>query len=83
MRTFSLELISSLQKVDLRLNTLRERMEHLEHFSVQVYMNTWNTSVCSRCASRDSVDVSVDVTLCVYACVFRRWVLFGRRWKKR
>lgn len=85
MRTFSLELISSLQKVDLRLNTLRERMEHLEHFSVQVHMNTRNMSVCSRWASRDceSIDVSVDVTLCVYVCVFRRWMLFGRRWRRR
>lgn len=81
MRTFSLELISSLQKVDLRLNTLRERMEHLEHLSMQVHMNTWNMSVCSRWASRDceSVGISVNVTLCLYAYVFRRWVRFGRK----
>ncbi|KAK1874671.1 Coiled-coil domain containing protein 180 [Dissostichus eleginoides] len=36
VRYVSVELLSSLQDVDFRLNTLKDRMEHLEHDSVQV-----------------------------------------------
>ncbi|XP_056273872.1 coiled-coil domain-containing protein 180-like [Pseudoliparis swirei] len=35
VRTISLELLSSLQDVDLRLNTLRDRVDHLDLVSVQ------------------------------------------------
>lgn len=66
-----MELLSSLQEVDLRLNTLKDRMEHLGHVSLQVHMNTWDTSVCRYC------------TVLHYLCVFRRWVFSGRRWRRR
>lgn len=41
MKTVSLELLSSLQEVDHRLNTLKDRMEQLEHLediSLQVHI---------------------------------------------
>ncbi|XP_051250618.1 coiled-coil domain-containing protein 180 isoform X2 [Dicentrarchus labrax] len=44
VRTVSLELRSSLQEVDLRLNTLKDRMEqleHLEHISLQEVCVLW------------------------------------------
>lgn len=46
MRTISQELLSFLQEVDLKLDTLRDRMEQMEHLDLQVNMNTWNTPVC-------------------------------------
>lgn len=41
VRSVSLELLWSLQEVDNRLNILKDRMEHLEHVSLQVNLNTW------------------------------------------
>ncbi|KAL7392312.1 hypothetical protein ABVT39_022867 [Epinephelus coioides] len=40
-RTISVELLSSLQDVDLRLNNLKDRMEHLDHLSVQEVCVLW------------------------------------------
>ncbi|KAI3373030.1 hypothetical protein L3Q82_023465 [Scortum barcoo] len=41
VRTISQELLSFLQDVDLRLNTLKDRMEHLEHISLQEMCALW------------------------------------------
>ncbi|KAJ4921424.1 hypothetical protein JOQ06_017723, partial [Pogonophryne albipinna] len=41
VRYVSVELLSSLQDVDLRLNTLKDRMEHLEHDGVQEVCVLW------------------------------------------
>ncbi|XP_036955257.1 coiled-coil domain-containing protein 180 isoform X2 [Acanthopagrus latus] len=41
VRSVSLELVWSLQEVDNRLNTLKDRMEHLEHVSLQEVFVLW------------------------------------------
>ncbi|XP_044051690.1 coiled-coil domain-containing protein 180 isoform X2 [Siniperca chuatsi] len=41
VRTVSMELLSSLQQVDLRLNTLKDRMEQLQHVSLQEVNALW------------------------------------------
>lgn len=41
VRTISMDLLSSLQDMDLRLDTLKDRMEQLEHVSLQELCGLW------------------------------------------